>query len=229
MKTSFAKYLLISAMLLLPISAWSQKNIYTRSFQIQDFKSKTTKVVLGGSPALNASLRQEVTSLWTASPYEFCTTSEFNSQKNSPECYFLHPEVSKGIIYLTLSRGGDKNASDARKLPITVVSIPIAGENDESGLELVFMPAYISLLQDYTEAALNSEVAAYSGLKAIRKPMPKGTAVYSGKEAEEAFLSQYTGAAAGFIISPDGSPKSKPHYKWVIDTSSYALYHYGKN
>ena len=50
---------LLLAILFLPLGAQVQKRIYTRSYMLQDFKSKTTKVVLGGDAALNASLRQD--------------------------------------------------------------------------------------------------------------------------------------------------------------------------
>lgn len=230
MKQSIGKYLLLAFLLLIPLSGWAQKRIYTRSYQIQDFKSKTTKVVLGGSRTFNASLRQEVTTFWTASPYEFCTRDEYERQKNNPDCYFLHPEVSKGIIYLTLSRGGKANATDAQKLPITVISLPVAGDGDDSGRELTYMPAFISILQDYVEAAVNSEFVAYAGLGAICKRKPKGLKVYTGaEEAEEAFISQYTDSAAQILITPDGKPKSKPRYRLLVDTSSYTLYRYAKN
>jgi len=230
MRHSVRKYLLLAAVLLIPLSGWAQKRIYTRSFQIQDFKSKTTKVVLGGSRTFNASLRQEVTTFWTASPYEFCTPDEYESQKSSPDCYFLRPEISKGIIFLTLSRGGQKDATDAHKLPVTVVSLPVAGKDDDSELELACMPIFISILQDYVDAAINSEYVAYTGLRSICKRMPKDITVYTEpEEAREAIISQYTDSAVQILITPDGNPKSKPRYRLLVDTSSYALYSYGKN
>lgn len=230
MKQQIAKILLLFALLLLPLTGWSQKRIYTRSVQIQDFKSKTTKVVLGQSPEFDEALRAELTSLWSASPYEFCTRKDYEKQKNSSDCYFLHTETEKGIIYLTLSRGGKKDAGDALSLPVTVLSMPIAGANDTSGSCLTYLPAYIILVQDFVEKAVNSEYVAYTGLKAIREKKPKGVKVYTDPaEALEAFDSQYVDAAAQIVITPDGNPKSKPRFRMIIDTSSYALYHYGKN
>ena len=230
MKHFLKKLLLLAAVLLVPVSGWGQKRIYTKSVQIQDFKSKTTKVVLDGSPALKASLRQEITSFWTISPYEFCTRSEYEKQKNSPDCYFLHPEVSKGIICLTLSRGGNSSATDAHKLPVTVVALPIAGENDPGGYETVYMPAYITMPQDFVESALSCEYAAYTGIRTICTRRSRNTKVITDPaEAAEAFASQQPDSASQVVITPDGNPKSKPRFTMVIDSSTYALYSYAKH
>jgi hypothetical protein len=230
MKQFSIKLLTLAALLLVPLGVYGQKRIYTRSYQIQDFKSKTTKIVLDPAMPFNSTLRQEVTSLWTISPYEFCTKAEYEKQKDSPDCYFLYPETVKGVVFLTLSRGGKLSANSPDKLPITVVSIPITGERDASNRVAVYMPAYISLIQDYIEAAQNSEYSAYSGLKAIRTRKPRSIQVFTNPdEADEAFIRQYPDAAAQVIITPDGDPKGKPRYKMLIGTGTYQLYSYGKD
>ena len=230
MKRSFGKYLLVSLLLLQSVTGWSQLRIFTRSYMLQDFKSKPTKVVLGGSKDFNSALRQEITSLWTLTPYEFCTEKEYGKQKNNPDCYFLHPETEKGIVYLVLSRGGKKNDDDALKRPITIVSLPISGKDDSSGRELIYLPAFISIIQDYAEAAVASEFKAYGGLLAIKNRIPQEFAVYSAPaEADEAFRSQFTDAVSIVHITPDGNPKSKPRYELGIGTSDYRLYKYAKH
>ena len=229
MKRSFGKYFLLFILLLHSVSGWCQLRIYTRNFMIQDFKSKPTKVVLDGSPEFNAALRQEITSLWTITPYEFCTAADYKKQANSSDCYFLHTETGKGIVFLSLSRGGKKNDDDALKRPVTLAALPIRGEQDGSGRELTYMPAFISIIQDCAEAALNSECAAYRGLKAIKVRLPKHFTLYSDPaEADEAFVSQFTDAASLVVVSPDGRPGSKPRYEMAIGTSDYRLYRYAK-
>ena len=159
MKNVLGKFLLLAVLLSAALPSWGQKRIYTKGYKIQDFKSK------------------EVTSLWTISPYEFCTQAQYEKQKTSPDNYFLHVEAVKGFIYLTLSKGGKNEDKDALNKPFTIVSVPIAGDRDKSGRECIFMPAYISMIQDYTEAAMDSESVAYSGIRAIRKHRPGGTTV----------------------------------------------------
>ena len=230
MKRPSGKILLLLAMLFLPLSIWGQKRIYTKSYRLQDFKSKTTKVVLSGSGPLYTSLRQEVTSLWTISPYEFCTNAQYEKQKTNPDICFLSIEKSRGIVFLTLSKGGRSDDSNALKRPMEIISIPIAGENDPSGQELIYMPAFISIIQDYTEAAMNSETAAYSGLKAIAHGVPRGVKVYSDPdEARRVFSGELPDSAVQIIISPDGSATSKPRHKLTFGTRDYSLYQYSKS
>ena len=100
MKRPTGKILIVFALLMLPILAWGQKRIYTKSFRLQDFKSKTTRVVLSGSPEFNQALRENITSLWTISPYEFCSQAEFEKQKNNPDMCFLYPESKRGRLTL---------------------------------------------------------------------------------------------------------------------------------
>ena len=223
-------FLLTLAVLLVPVAGWGQKRIYTRSYMIQDFKSKTTKVVLDKSIPFSQALRQEITTLWTVSPYEFCTKEDYEKQKKNPDCYYLHPEANKGIYYLVLSRGGNENDDSAVKRPVEVGSMPIEGLQDNSGKGSVYMPAYISLIQDFVEGAITSEAKAYRGVASLKKRMPSDTDVYTDpEEAREAFQYQYENAAVQVIITPDGKLTSKPRYKLVLGTLNYELFSYAKN
>lgn len=228
MKNALGKFLMIvlsTAALLLPAAATAQKRIYTRSFKMQDFRSKTTKVVLGGSDVFNAALRQEVTSLWTVSPYEFCSPAEYEKQKNNPETYFLYTESSRGIVYLTLGRGGNDAANDAFKRPLTVVSIPVAGEADATGNTLQYLPAFISIIQDYADRAIDSEFAAYRGLGAISKRIPADvTLITDPEEASAAFTGCQPATAVRITITPSGRPEDKPRYRITFRTDTYEFY-----
>ena len=178
---------------------------------------------------MDAAIRQEVTSLWTISPYEFCTQAQYEKQKTSPDNYFLHVEAVKGFIYLTLSKGGKNEDKDALNKPFTIVSVPIAGDRDKSGRECIFMPAYISMIQDYTEAAMDSESVAYSGIRAIRKHRPGGTTVISDPdEAARAFQERRSGTAVQVIITPTGDPSEKPRVKYTFGTEDYRLYAFSR-
>ena len=204
MKNVLGKFLLLAVLLFAALPSWGQKRIYTKGYKIQDFKSKTTKVVLGGRPSMDAAIRQEVTSLWTISPYEFCTQAQYEKQKTSPDNYFLHVEAVKGFIYLTLSKGGKSEDKDALNKPFTIVSVPIAGDRDKSGRECIFMPAYISMIQDYTEAISDPD------------------------EAARAFQERRSGTAVQVIITPTGDPSEKPRVKYTFGTEDYRLYAFSR-
>ena len=108
--------------------------------------------------------------------------------------------------------------------------MPIEGLQDNSGKGSVYMPAYISLIQDFVEGAITSEAKAYRGVASLKKRMPSDTDVYTDpEEAREAFQYQYENAAVQVIITPDGKLTSKPRYKLVLGTLNYELFSYAKN
>ena len=217
---SAAKAMLLAAALFCvcaPVQAQKkQKNIYTRGYRIQDFRSNTTKIVLDGPEELRSAIREDATSLWTLSPYEFCQMQDYEKGK-SEDCYFLVPRTSKGIIYLSLQKGGPNS--------LTLVSIPVCGEQDLS--TLLYMPAFLSIIQDYTEAAMGSEFKAYFGLGSTCRWLPWGKKVYKDpSDAAKAFHSSDPDAAVQVIITPDGNPKSRPRHKYVFGAANYELYSY---
>ena len=224
MKKALGKFLLVLVLAASCLPSWGQKRIYTKGYKMQDFRSKTTKVVLDAGP-LGRSIRQEVTSLWTISPYEFCTPEQYEKQKTNPDYYFLHTESSRGIIYLTLDKGGKSDDANDLKKPFNVVSLPVSGEQDQSGRVYIYMPAYISVIQDYADAAINSETAAYTGLKAICRGVPRGVQVIKDPAAaEEAFLEHIPETAVRVTITPTGEPSDKPRYHLTFGTEDYRLY-----
>ena len=220
---SAARTLLLAAALLLccaPLQAQKQKksakNIYTRGYRIQDFRSKTTRIVLGGPEELRSALREDATSLWTLSPYEFCDEQDYEKGKES-DGYFLFPRTSKGLIFLSLQKSGAN--------PLTLISIPVCGEKEFS--TLTYMSAFLSIIQDYVEAAIGSEFKAYFGLKSTCKFLPWGKKVYKDpSDAAKSFHSSDPDAAVQVIITPDGNPKSKPRHKYVFGAAEYELYSY---
>ncbi|MBO4671172.1 MAG: hypothetical protein J5640_04950 [Bacteroidales bacterium] len=224
MKKALGYFLLVLVLVCASLPLQGQKRIYTKGYKMQDFKSKTTKVVLDAG-LLGRSVRQEVTSLWTISPYEFCTPSQYEKQKTNPDYYFLHTETIRGIIYLTLEKGGKPDDSNDLKKPFNVVSVPITGEQDQSGRVHIYMPAFISAIQDYADAAMNSETAAYTGVKAICKGVPRGvTVVKDPDEADEAFTERFPKTAVQIIVTPTGDPSDKPRYHFTFGTEDYRLY-----
>lgn len=224
MKKAFGKFLLVLVLVATALPSWGQKRIYTKGYKMQDFRSKTTKIVLDAGP-MGRSIRQEVTSLWAISPYEFCTPEQYEKQKTSPDYYFLHTETSRGIICLTLEKGGKPEDPNDLKKPFTVVSLPISGEQDQSGRVYIYMPAYISVIQDYTDAAINSETVAYTGVKAICRGVPRGVRVVKDPaEADKAFSEHTPETAVRVTVTPTGDPSAKPRYHLTFGTEDYRLY-----
>ena len=216
MKRPIGKIIFLLFLLLLPLASWGQKRIYTKSYRMQDFKSKTTRVVLPGPPEFDQALRESITSLWTISPYEFCTKAQFEKQKSNPDLCFLYTETNRGIVYLTLAKGGKTNDTNPLKRPLEIISVPIAGERDSSGQELLYMPVFISIVQDYTDAAMESETAAYSGIGVITHGIPHGITIYTDPAVYTDVHSALSGAGyelvdsdIEFVPSMESTPSDK--------------------
>ncbi|MBO4476150.1 MAG: hypothetical protein J5737_05480 [Bacteroidales bacterium] len=192
--------------------------IYTKSYILQDFKSRTTRIVLDGPQSLISSLREDATSIWTVSPYEFCTPAQYEKLKGDPFSYFLRPVSSKGIISLVLTKGGRDHE---------LLSVPVAGDNCFDSLQ--YMAAFLSIVQDYAESAISSERVAYAGVPGVRKCRPAGTRlVRDPQEALAAFRAGDETAAVEIFISPDGTANTRPRYRYRVNAGNYKLYSFVK-
>ena len=164
------KVFVIIISVLLPVLAWGQAQINTKKVKIGDFTQKITKVVLSGNEFMDSALKDEVTARWRISPYEFCSLEEFGSMKTSEDYYFLiitngqfKKDSSPTIQFLTLVKGG-KGADQSIDGMLEVVSMPIASAQFPSGREIVFLPAFLDIIQGYTLDSMEKDTNAYGGL-----------------------------------------------------------------
>lgn len=146
-----------------------QGKVTTRKYKFSDFPDKITKVVMTGGEILDAALRQEVVDQWTASPFEFSTLEEYNALKGSGDYYFLlvtagraKGEEAPMVRFLTLEKGGAETGDNA-VLRTEVLSLPLCPVEGADGRELVFLPALVKGIQDFTLRAMESEKVAYLG------------------------------------------------------------------
>jgi len=161
MKTKIQKFILMAVAAVLCTSAFGQAIIRTRTDILKDFTLLTTRVVLSGDEILDQVLQEEVASRWRISPFEFCTFSEFENQKNNNDYYFLLTARMKGIRYLTLVKGGPgEGIGDLYE----VVSLPLSPAVGASGRELVYLGALLDFMQLFTNRAMQF---ASKGNKAI--------------------------------------------------------------
>ena len=170
MKRQITKYFLLFFLLLDSVCGWGQAKIYTRKARLADFQTKITKVVLSGNPILDASLKEEISSRWRISPFEFCSMAEYESLKKSDTYYFLlmtagqaKGEEEPMVRFLTLEKGG-ADKGDNIALRTEVISLPLCPVDGGSGRELVFLPALVKGVQAFTAEAMESEKVAYSGM-----------------------------------------------------------------
>ena len=161
---------LLISLLFVSATLFAQGKVTTRKHLFADFSDKITKVVMSGNDVLDGALRQEVVDLWTLSPFEFCSMAEYASLKKSDNYYFLlvtngraKGEEEPMVRFLTLEKGG-ADKGDNVALRTEVISLPLCPVEGGSGRELVFLPALVKGVQDFTAAAMESEKTAYTGM-----------------------------------------------------------------
>lgn len=173
------RILILTLSLVFPLLADAQAQINTKKIKIEDFTRKITKVVLTGNEFHDSMLRNEITARWRISPYEFCSTDEFDSLKGSDDYYFLltasgkfRKENGQGLVFLSLVKGGG-NAADGIGSMLEVVSMPLCPAENPSGRESVFLPAFIDIIQQYTLDSMDNDFNGYTGLANYTMNMPK--------------------------------------------------------
>lgn len=162
------------ALTILPLTVSGQARINTKRIRIADLTTHTVKVVLSGNDMTDSALKNEVSARWRISPYEFCDSEEYKSIKENTDYYFLllarsNEKKYRGILTLTLMKGGKYGAEDPEKRPVEVASLPFCSSEFPSGREVAFLPALLDIIQDYASKAVISDRAGYRGFKIYAK------------------------------------------------------------
>lgn len=260
MKKTFA--IIIS--LLIPVFTWGQAQINTKKVKLSDFTQKITKVVMSGNEFMDSVLKDEVTLRWRISPYEFCTLDEFNSLKTSEDYYFLmlttgqfKKDSTPTMQFITLVKGGEGAARSLDDM-LEVVSIPIASAQFPTGREIVFLPAFIDIIQEYTIDSMEKDSNAYGGLRnytsnishsddlrvvfaksdiAVSLEEFQNGAIELGKnmtitdeeEADMLLQENAENTLVSFVVAPFEPKPGAFCYKMLIDTQTHQLYYYKRH
>lgn len=207
----------------------SGQQMYTRKARLEDFPTRTLKVVAGGNSFLELSLKEEVSSRWRVSPFEFCTAEEYDGLKEDNGYYFLHLGTEEGIAFLILSKGGREDESDNFRKPFEVVRIPIASLGNPSGRELMYMGAFIDIIQAFVEEAMLSDRAAYMGLRMYNRRSLSGKEIHvDADKADSVYNAGTPGAVAGIVIAPTAISFDSNCYKMLIAADTHELYYFRK-
>lgn len=169
------KTILSLILVLIPLFLSAQANIQivTKKMKLDDFTTKTTKVVLpSGTGFYSNILQDEIRSKWRVSPYEFCTTEEFESLKGNDEYYFLvtvsgkfRKENEPGLNLLTLVKGG-KTESDSIDDLLEIVTVPVCSVENPNGREAIYLGALLDIIQKHALSSMERNISAYGGLGA---------------------------------------------------------------
>lgn len=248
---------------LFPILVSGQAQINTKKIKLGDFTQKVTKVVLSGNDFFDSALQDEITIRWRISPYEFCTLEEFNSMKGNDEYYFLicttgqfRKDSEPTLQFLTLVKGGD-GADKGIDGMLEVVSLPIASARYPSGREIIFLPSFIDIIQNYTLDSMERDINAYGGLGNYSFNLLKSEGfniVFSNNDinenVSEAEMDMFFGdnmrvtdedeadalmtdnaenTLVSYIVAPTDAEPGSYCYKMLIDAQSHRLYYYKKH
>ena len=255
--------LTLLASIIISFAAYAQAQITTKKVKISDFPEKTTKVVLTGNILFDAVLKEEIAARWRIAPYEFCTLQEFHELKGKENHYFLIPtkgqfktENEPGLQFLTLVKGG-KDAENGINQMLEIVSLPIASAEDPSGRELIFLPAFITILQQYTLDSIANDLNAYIGLTNYSKDLsntsamtilfaeedldakmnPEARAMYlkNGVEitdmdtADRMLTTTAPNTVVSYVAAPTDAKNGSYCYKMLIDTQTHRLCYFKKH
>ena len=229
MKSRLLHLFLAVALLTAALPAFGQGKIYTRKMRLADFPTKTTKVVLEGNSFLELALREEIAVHWRISPFEFCDQEEYGRLRHSADYYFLTLAQEEGLAYLTLAKGGKEGEKDQLKQAFEVIRMPMASVDDPTGRELVFMGAFLDIIQHFVEQAMLSDKVAYGGLTASNDVRLKGKTVYLDPDAaDEAYLEEKADALLAITIAPVQVSFDTVCYKMLISADTHELFFFDK-
>ena len=254
------KLIILITALIMPLMAGAQAQITTKKVKIEDFTQKVTKVVLNGNPFYDTSFKDEVAARWRISPYEFCTLEEFEGLKGNDSYYFLiltqgqfRKETAPGLQFISLVKGGqgaDKGIGDM----LEVVSLPFASAEYPSGRELIFLPAFLDIIQNHTLEAMENDFNAYGGLSNTAQKLGKagnmdiviseddlnslvseemtdseGITITDEDDADSYMLDEVSGTLVSYVVAPSEPVKGSFCYKMLIDAQTHELYYYRKH
>ena len=252
------KFLIFIALAVMPLTVLAQAQIDTKKVKIGDFTQKITKVVLTGGAMFDGVLQEEIAARWRVSPYEFCTLEEFNSLKDNDNYYFLlatkgqfKRETEPSLQFLTLIKGG-KNASEGIDEMLEIVSLPICAADDPSGRELIFLPVFLTIIQEYALDSMDKDYNAYGGLGNYTSNITKSSdmkIVFSeddinssvpeseyadfcitDEDTADLYITNNTpGFLVSYVVAPAEPVNGSFCYKMLIDAQTYKLYYFRKH
>ncbi|MBR5299853.1 MAG: hypothetical protein IKU36_06350 [Bacteroidales bacterium] len=257
------KLIILFTALIMPLMASAQAQITTKKVKIEDFTQKVTKVVLNGNPFYDTSFKDEIAARWRISPYEFCTLEEFESLKGNDGYYFLiltqgqfRKETAPGLQFISLVKGGQGADKGIREM-LEIVSLPFASAEYPSGRELIFLPAFLDIIQNHTLEAMENDFNAYGGLFNTTQRLGKagnmdiviseddlnslasqiitdqgidaGILLTDEDDADSYMLDEVSGTLVSYVVAPSEPVKGSYCYKMLIDAQTHELYYYRRH
>ena len=258
MKNHLSKYLAVVLLSLIPMLGWGQAQVFTKKARIANFLTKTTKIVLTGNQMFDSALKEDVARCWRVTPYEFCEPAEFDGLKNNGNYYFLRTAPSQdipGIMFMSLIKGGKED--NTVNSYYEICQIPVSDSDVSSMHNLVFISAYIDILQKYMTDAMESDKVGYAGIEyycksmssitdrniyidrsdigqqvkedMIGKTFDKNIIISDSGQTEQLFIDNTRDAVIGVMIAPQNPEKGSYCYKMLVSADGHELLYFDKH
>ena len=174
--------------------------------------------------------KEEIAARWRISPFEFCTTEEYKRLKTDNNLYFLYLGVDEGVAFMILDKGGKEEEEDNLKKPFEVIRVPIANMDDPSGKELIFIGAFIDILQTFVEDSMESDQVAYAGLRYYNTRKLSGKRIYlDADQVDSLYLEEKANALLGITIAPTNISFNSSCYKMLISADTHEIFYFKKS
>ena len=257
------KFLILITAVMLPILASGQAQITTKKAKIADFPNKVTKVVLPGNAFYDGAFQEVISSRWRVSPFEFCSLNEFDKLKGSDQYYFMmltqgqfKNENEPGLQFITLIKGGADAAKGIDSM-LEVVTVPFAAADFPSGRELIYLPALIDIIQNYTMSSIEKDFSNLGGLSAYATNLTKANkmeivfaeddlsdeiteadkaamaekniSITDSEEVDALADGKGSNTLVSYTVAPEEPVAGSFCYKMLIDTNTHELYYFRKH
>ena len=263
MEIMMKKFLILITAVMLPILASGQAQITTKKAKIADFPNKVTKVVLPGNAFYDGAFQEVISSRWRVSPFEFCSLNEFDKLKGSDQYYFMmltqgqfKNENEPGLQFITLIKGGADAAKGIDSM-LEVVTVPFAAADFPSGRELIYLPALIDIIQNYTMSSIEKDFSNLGGLSAYATNLTKANkmeivfaeddlsdeiteadkaamaekniSITDSEEVDALADGKGSNTLVSYTVAPEEPVAGSFCYKMLIDTNTHELYYFRKH
>ena len=205
--------------------------------------------------------QDEVKARWRVSPYEFCTWDEFQKDRNSSDFYFLlttssqfKKESEPGLDLLTLVKGGTGATINSM---LEVVFIPFAPAEDPSGREMVFLPAFLDIIQKHALMSMEKDTDGYIGLSNNSMNIAKAKnmefvfseddlsseitrefrdlnfdsdmVITDEDSADDYMLENAPNTLVSYVVAPTDAQPGSFCYKMLINSETHELYYFRRH
>ena len=174
-------------------------------------------------------MKNEAGTAWTLNPFEFCTSEEYETAKTDNKFYFVRLVQDGGIIYMLLEKGGKADDDNSLLRPFEVARVPVAAADNQTGHEMAFMGAFMTILQQYVTAASQSETAAVAGLPHLNVNKFDGKTICVDQDrVNNIFQAGIPEMLVGITIAPSEPGKGADCYKMLISADTHELFYFKK-